>query len=274
MISTTLSASDLAARLEFAIALARRAGEAATRFQHEAGRDGMNIAVKGMQDFVTDADKRTEDSIRSALASAFPEDGFLGEESGGTPGDGPVWVVDPIDGTANFMRGLGSWGVSIALAAGPDILIGVIYDAGSGTLFHAAAGQGAFADGTPISASPVDDPERALAIVGYSRRVPFAAHCRLLTRLHEAGFEYRRYGAATLGLLRVADGGAELYYEAHLNSWDALAGVLIAREAGAIVDMPDVPVLLRQGGPILAMAPGLVDTLRPIIAEDEAALVG
>ena len=265
MTMTMLSDAALDARLAVAIDLARRVGMEAARFQREAGREGMKTALKGKQDFVTEADKRAENTIRSELAKAFPEDGFLGEESGGTLTNGPIWVVDPIDGTANYMRGMCQWGVSLALAMGDEILIGVIYDAETGKLFHARVGQGAFADASPVRASPLSDPEQALVVVGYSRRVAFSVHCQMLMGLHNAGYEYRRFGAATLGLLRVADGGAEAYFEAHLNSWDALAGVLIAREAGAIVDMPPVRTLLRNGGSILAMAPELAAELRRVL---------
>lgn len=267
MMTKILSQQRIAERHAFAIALARRAGEEAARFQQKASPEEMNVSVKGRQDFVTVADRHAETMIKTALASAFPTDGFFGEESGGVLGAGPVWVVDPIDGTSNYLRGLPSWGVSIALVEGETIQVGVIYDATRNAVFHAALGGGAFADDKPIAASGIADPERALAILGHSRRTPFAAYLEILAGLYAAGIDYRRLGAASLGLLRVADGKAELYYEAHLNSWDALAGILIAREAGAILDVPDVATLLREGGPVLAVAPHLVAALPPIFPD-------
>lgn len=253
----TNSGDAMAERLDFAIALASHTGDQASLFQKEADIAAFAIDMKGQQDFVTAADKQAEDTIRAALAKAFPEDGFIGEETGGTLQPGFVWVVDPIDGTSNFMRRLPSWGVSIALIHDDSIMLGVIYDGASGKVFHARAGQGAFADAHPIRASSLADPSVALAITGHSRRTPFADYLWMLERLHDLGVDYRRFGAAALGLLRVADGSAELYFEAHLNSWDVLAGILIAREAGAIVDMPPLARLLHEGGPILAIAPNL-----------------
>jgi len=256
---TKLSSPDIKARAEFAEALARDAGRAAAAFRKNASAETLVIENKGHQDFVTIADKQTEETIRTALAKAFPEDGFMGEETGGAVNTDGVWVVDPIDGTTNFLRGFRHWGVSIAFVVGDHIEIGVIYDATRDKVFTATRGGGAFSDGTPIHASTLTDPDKAIAILGHSRRTDFDIYLGVLKDLYARGIDYRRMGAAAIGLIRVADGTADLYYESHLNSWDMLAGALIAHEAGAAVLMPSIADILRDGGPIVANAAGLND---------------
>jgi myo-inositol-1(or 4)-monophosphatase len=252
--------SGVADRLDFVRSLAVEVGRTAEAFRRTADAETLGVSTKGLQDFVTVADRRAEDTIRSTLARAFPEDGFFGEETGGSSAASGYWVVDPIDGTTNYLRGLRHWGVSIAFVRDNAVRIGCIYDAARDSVYSAAAGAGAFCDGAPIRASAISDPRRALAIVGYSRRTPFEEHQELLRRLHDQGIEYRRLGSAALGLVRVASGTADLYWEAHLNGWDMLAGVLIAAEAGAEVLMLPVDRAVADGSPVAAYAPGLAQS--------------
>ncbi|MGK6314255.1 inositol monophosphatase family protein [Neorhizobium sp. DT-125] len=253
--------SALNARAEAAISVARRVGMEAAAFRAEALPDMLGIENKGLQDFVTVADRRTEQAIRTALLGDFPDDAFLGEEGGGRSNKdgtgGGTWVVDPIDGTTNFIRGFRHWGVSIAFVAGGEILIGVIYDAAQDKVFHAVRGQGAFKEGEPIAAAKTSDPNHAIAILGHSRRTDFEDYLAVSRRLYARGIDYRRMGAAAIGLIRVAEGISDLYYERHLSVWDMLAGVRIAEEAGAIVAVPPLADLLQRGGPVVACAPGL-----------------
>jgi myo-inositol-1(or 4)-monophosphatase len=167
------------------------------------------------------------------------------------------WVVDPIDGTTNFIRGFRHWGVSLAFVAHGRIQIGVIYDAAVDKVYAAIRGGGATKDGKPIRASAVSDQNRALAILGHSRRTDFAEYQEVSRLLYERGIDYRRMGAAAIGLVRVADGIADLYYERHLNGWDMMAGALIAHEAGAVVSLPSLDVALSEGGAVIAAAPGI-----------------
>jgi myo-inositol-1(or 4)-monophosphatase len=249
--------SGLAARCDLVRRLAIDVGREAEAFRQGADAETLGVATKGLQDFVTVADRRAEDRIRAELARAFPDDGFVGEETGGTGSSGGYWVVDPIDGTTNYLRGLRHWGVSIAFVRDGAVQVGCVYDAARDSVYSAIAGQGALRDGLSIRASAVSDPRQALAIVGYSRRTSFAEHQLLLGRLHEEGIEYRRLGSAALGLVRVAAGTADLYWEAHLNGWDMLAGALIAAEAGAEVLMLPVERAVAEGSPVAAYAPGL-----------------
>ncbi len=246
-------------RLSLAQDLARRVGRAAFEFRREAGREALKVSAKGLQDFVTVADKRAEATIRAELAVAFPQDDFLGEETGGRVTMDRCWVVDPIDGTSNYIRGLRHWGVSIAFVAEGEIQVGAIFDAAADQVYSAVRGGGAMRDGIPVRVSTVNDPSEALAIVGYSRRTSFEDYQTMTRRLHDMGVDYRLIGSAAIGLVRVADGVADLYYERHLNSWDMLAGVLIAREAGAIVHVPPLDELLAVGGQVVACAPGLAE---------------
>ena len=134
----------------------------------------------------------------------------MGEETGGAVGSSGLWVVDPIDGTTNFIRGFRHWGVSIAFVADGRVQIGVIYDAALDKVYSAILGIGAQKDGKPIRSSDVSDPTRAIAILGHSRRTSFEDYQAVARRLYEKGVDYRRMGAAAIGLVRVADGIADL----------------------------------------------------------------
>lgn len=261
----TIKDPDLQQRLMCARQLAAKAGREAAEMHAEALR---SVARKGLQDFVTLADKRTEETIRDALARAFPEDGFLGEETGRQPGTNGVWIVDPIDGTTNYIRGLRHWGVSIAFLRAGHIELGCIFDATTDQVWHARRGGDAFCGDERVSVSACDRPDEALAILGHSRRTSFSEYQAVLARLHDLGMDHRVLGSAALGLLRVAAGAAELFYEAHLNSWDVAAGVLIAREAGGIVSMPPLETFLKQGGPVAACAPGMVKFVPELLVEN------
>jgi len=249
-------ALDLKARASRGASIARGVGRAASALRQEIGTGGLAVANKGVQDFVTIADQQAEESIRTAIARHFPGDGFMGEETGGAP-TGAFWVVDPIDGTTNFIRGFRHWGVSMAFVAAGRVQVGIVYDAALDKVYTAVRGGGAFKERQPIQASKVTDPSRAIAILGHSRRTSFEDYLAVSRRLYEYGIDYRRMGAAAIGLVRVADGIADLYYERHLNGWDMLAGALIAHEAGADVAMPPLDEALTAGGAVIAGTPGL-----------------
>ncbi|WP_117193309.1 inositol monophosphatase family protein [Rhizobium terrae] len=258
------SAFDLSAltpRAAVAIDVARDVGRQAAAFRTDARPETLGVENKGLQDFVTVADKQAEEAVRAALLARFPLDAFMGEEGGGNADESErgTWVVDPIDGTTNFIRGFRHWGVSIAFVAGGEILIGVIYDAAQDKVFHAIRGEGAFKEGQRIAAAKTSDPNHAIAILGHSRRTDFEDYLAISRKLYERGIDYRRMGAAAIGLIRVAEGVSDLYYERHLSAWDMMAGVLIASEAGAVVAIPPLGLLLRQGGPVVACSPGLED---------------
>lgn len=252
-------------RLEFASDLARKVGREALRFWQEKGSANLGVENKGLQDFVTVADKAAEDTIRRALMKTFPDDGFLGEETGGKAGTGGTWIVDPIDGTANYLRGLRHWGVSIAYVEDGVTVIGVIHDSPNDRIFAASLNGGATVDGVALKVAPTAKPEMATGILGASRRTPIDPFLAQIRALHSAGFEYRKIGAAAIGIIRVAEGVADFYYEDPLNCWDALAALLIASEAGARVITPPMDQFIAKGGEVFCATPALADQLESIL---------
>jgi len=236
-------------RLEFAKSLALEAGKLAQDMRTKAS-NGF-IKSKGLQDFVTEADREVERLIKNRIAAQYPDDAFLGEE-GGSQGDSTsLWVVDPIDGTANYMRGLPDWAVSIAYCENNVIQIGVIGAPDMGNLAWAKLGDGAYVDDKPIHVSDCADPTMALIMLGRSSRRSVESYLSVVAAIFDAGMEYRRNGAATIGLLAVALGRAESYYEAHVNAWDAFAGMLLVSEAGGTIKHDGITAFIECGSKIL-----------------------
>ncbi len=263
--SNETSSNALGERLEFACKLARRVGREARQYWHNEGADGLEIKTKGLQDFVTRADKQAEQTIRSELQRNFPMDGFIGEESGGEPGSSGYWVVDPIDGTANYLRGLRHWGVSIAYVSDAQTQLGIVHDTPTDRIYHARIDHGAWCDRQQISVSKTTDPHAAMGILGASRRIPVDHYLNQIRALHGAGIEHRKIGSAAIGIIRMAEGVADFYYESHLNSWDALAAVLIAKEAGAATYVPAMAEFIARGGEVLCAVPNLIAQLQDLL---------
>ncbi len=256
-------------RLEFARTLAREVGLEALRFWNERGPENLGTENKGLQDFVTEADKAAEDTIKRAIDERFPNDGFVGEEGGRKSSATGTWVVDPIDGTANYLRGLRHWGVSIAYVEGDTTVVGVIHDSATDRIYSAQLGGGATRDGEEIHVSPTTNPHAATGILGTSRRLPFDIYLSKLRALYDAGIEYRRIGSAAIGMIRVAEGVADFYYEAHLNCWDALAALLIVQEAGGKGIAPPMATFIPDGGEVYCATPGLSDLLEGLLVEGD-----
>lgn len=230
-----------AALLEIARRIALEAGALAKKRQAA----GVEVAASksSREDIVTFADRETETLIRRLLATARPDDGFHGEESGVDVGSsGLTWLVDPIDGTVNFLYGIPHYAVSIAVVEGaPDpttwrALAAVVFNPASGELFTASAGGGAFLDDQAIRVAPVADLSQALVGTGFSYLAEARAkQASILVGLIEQVRDIRRMGSAALDLCAVACGRLNGFYERGLNPWDHAAGALIAREAGARV---------------------------------------
>jgi myo-inositol-1(or 4)-monophosphatase len=238
--------------------LARSAGVLALDgFMRQAGQP---IGMKGPQDYLTETDGAVEHHIRARIAVAFPGDGFLGEETGGTPGD-TAWVVDPIDGTANFARAIPHFCISIAFVANGQVQLGAILNPATGELYFARKGKGATRNGQTLGVSPTTDLTATSFEMGWSNRVPLARYIAALTALFEAGSNVRRSGSGAMALAYVADGRSDGYAELHMNSWDCLAGLLLVREAGGVTG----PFLslggLMNGAPVLAASPAVAAVL-------------
>ena len=250
---------DLDARIEFACALARRAGALALRY-FRRDLDYTAESKGDLQDWVSIADRSVEALCRERLADAFPDDAMLGEEGGGTIGE-RTWIVDPIDGTLNFVHGVRYWCVSIAFLHRGRRTLAVVYDPSSGELFSAVLGRGAHLDGRPLCVSRCSSLARALLVHGYVYRHDLDAHLHLRRKLIEGGAEVKDHGAGALMLAHVAAGRFDAYLEPHMHPWDASAGLLLVEEAGGrILEYPGDSGL-RAGGAVLASAPGLYDEL-------------
>ncbi len=246
--------ANIQKRLEAARTIGGEAAEMARSYFARAG--DLAVSQKGLQDIATEADGAVERLIRARLASLFPEDAFLGEEDGGETGP-RVWVVDPIDGTSNFARGLPHFCVSIAFVDSGTTQIGVIDDPVARSQYWARNGHGAFRDGRALRVRPTTEPAKAMVEVGYTRRRPLEDYTAVVLRLLAAGYDVRQSGSAALGLAQIADGRIDGYFEHHLNSWDVLAGALLVREAGGKTNDFLTGNALIDGNEMLASAPGL-----------------
>ena len=219
--------------------LAKEVAAAASDFllSHESLRS--EVRSKAVNDYVTLADSRTEELIRSLIRSSFPEDGILGEEYGDASGRGGRWIVDPVDGTVDFMASFPCYTVSIAFEDEEGLAFGVIAVPRQGEVFSAFRGEGAFLGDRAIHTDEDGDISRSLAIL-----VPPHRHHELLDaymakmrRFYDIVSDMRSLGSAALSLCYVACGRASIYYEMALHIYDAAAGIIILREAGGRVTL-------------------------------------
>lgn len=245
-------------RAELCLSLARSAGQIA--LDGFRRRTSEEIAMKGSQDFLTETDAAVEAHLKSRLAAALPEDDFLGEETGGAVSGRSVWVVDPIDGTANFARGIPHFCISIAYVRNGITEIGAIYAPATEELWFARRSAGATCNGQPIHVAGTRSFSSACLELGWSNRRPQRDYLEVMNRLLDHGANVRRGASGALGLAYVADGRSDGYGELHMNAWDCLAGLLLVEEAGGRVSaMPEDG--LSQGGPVLAAVPALASEI-------------
>jgi myo-inositol-1(or 4)-monophosphatase len=268
-----MRAQDLNRRLSAATSIAREAGSLARGYL--ADPDRLDVSLKGPQDFVTAADRAAERLIVTRLQAEFPQDSFLGEEG---QGHGAVdatalWVIDPIDGTANFVRDRPEWAVSIGFVAEGQPQLGVIYHAATDSLYATAAGAGATRNGVRIAASSARTFDGATVALETDLRKSNGHYLRAIEALGRRGGEYRRYGSAALCLALVADGRIDGFIEAHLNAWDVTAGIVLVREAGGWTNDFFADDGLRRGNRMIAAAAGLRDDILAIwsLAHDGSA---
>jgi len=200
-----------------------------------AGHGAWSAERKGAGDYVTEVDRRSEDAIRASLETATPAIPVVGEEAGGEPGD-RTWLVDPLDGTTNFLHGLPIVGVSVALVVDGRPTVGVVHAPFLATTWTARAGAGATRDGEAIHVAdrPVD---RALVATGFPfrRKDLLPGYLRAFAAALERFEDLRRPGAAALDLAWVAEGATDGFFELALGPWDVAAGALLIREAGGVV---------------------------------------
>ncbi len=234
------------------------AAESAARFIAQEATSHHTLAweEKSATDFVSRVDVGAEERIRDLLTARIPGIRIVGEElsAEASPDEGLVAIVDPLDGTTNFLHGFPNYGVSICIALDGVPQAGVIHDVARGGVLHAMRGHGAFVDDTPLHVSATNTPARALIGTG----IPFKdithadRYLRQLRRLMPVVSGVRRAGSAALDLADVARGRFDGFWELYLNPWDLAAGVLLVREAGGRVTDLEGRDARLTGGPIVA----------------------
>ncbi|GAA4246635.1 inositol monophosphatase family protein [Dactylosporangium darangshiense] len=220
--------------LALAVSVARSASDLANRMRAE-GVSGVTTKSTAT-DVVTAADRAVERHVREELARARPGDAVLGEEYGADR-DAPVrWILDPIDGTVNYLYDLPQYAVSLAAEVGGVVVAGVVRNAATGREWTAVRGGGAFAGQRRLAVSGETDLGQALVGTGFGYAAERRLHqARVLAGLIGHIRDIRRFGAASIDLCLVAEGSLDAYYEKGLNAWDHAAGGLVAAEAGALV---------------------------------------
>jgi myo-inositol-1(or 4)-monophosphatase len=235
------------ANLNLMIKAARKAGRALVKDFREV--ENLQVSSKGPGDFVTKADREAERLIKEDLMEGRPTYGWLGEETGATPGADPTrrWIVDPLDGTTNFLHGLPHWAVSIALEHKGEIVSAVVFDAAKDEMFWAEKGAGTWMNERRLRVSGRRHMHEAIFATGvpYSSQKTLPASVADLARLMPACAGLRQWGAASLDLAYVAAGRFDGYWERELQQWDMAAGLLLVREAGGFAES------LREGQDIL-----------------------
>ncbi len=261
-----MNEEELDARETALAAVAREAGGLARKHFES----GVSTKLKGKQDFITAADGEVERLIIERLKARFPCDAFLGEE-GGTQGTGDaVWVIDPIDGTANFAHRIPHFCVSIAFVSAGALQLGAIAAPMYGELYRARLGRGAFLNDRAMRVAETADMRQAIVELGWSARRTVRAYTGLLERVLDAGAIFMRAGSGALGLAYVAAGRTHGYCELHINSWDTLAGLLMVREAGGWTNDYLAGDALQRGNAVLACAPGLREALVAVTGVGQA----
>ena len=248
--------------LELAERAARAAGEVLLSYYGRAP-EGLESKTSAT-DPVSDADREAERVISELLSAERPDDGVVGEEGSRIEGEhGRRWIVDPLDGTVNFLYGLRAWGVSIALEDSDGLAVGVVFNPVSGECFAAERGKGATMSGRPIHVTDCRSLERAMVSTGFSYESKHRAEqAKLLVELLPRIRDLRRAGAAALDLAYVAAGRVDAYYERGLKRWDEAAGLLLVREAGGVTAGLDG----EPHGVVAAGTPELLEELRPFVA--------
>jgi myo-inositol-1(or 4)-monophosphatase len=266
---------DPAELLALAVDVAREAGDLVAAGRADAA---VAVAVKSTPtDVVTAVDKASEELITGRLLAARPDDGLLGEEGAARTGSSGVrWLVDPIDGTVNFLYDLPAYAVSIAAEVDGVVVAGAVLNVATGELFTASAGGGAYVSGPArpgstgarrrLTGSSPKSLEQTLVATGFGyrveqRRAQGEAVARLLPRVRDI----RRFGSAALDLCAAAAGRVDAYYELDLNPWDHAAGALVAAEAGlTVTGLPGRPFAEPMA---MAAAPSVADAFVDLVAE-------
>ncbi|MCV6824990.1 MULTISPECIES: inositol monophosphatase family protein [Halocynthiibacter] len=255
------------ANLNIMVKAARRAGRSLAKDFREV--ENLQVSVKGAGDFVSKADISAEAILKEDLMGARPTYGWLAEESEEIPGTDPTrrWIVDPLDGTTNFLHGLPHWAVSVALEHKGEIVAGVVYDPTKDETFFAEKGQGAWMNESRIR---VSGRHRMIETI-YATGLPFAGRADLpetlqdLARILPACAGVRRWGAAALDLAYVAAGRYDGFWERRLKPWDMAAGLVLVREAGGLVEPLEPENNILESGAVICANEPVFDSFAKII---------
>ena len=260
--------------LNIAVKAARRAGAIINRASQDIGT--LTIKSKNFNDFVSEVDVAAERAIIDTLKDAYPTHGFLGEESGSTSHQSDfIWIIDPLDGTTNFLHGFPQYCVSIALQHKGEITQAVIYEPNRNDLYTATKGRGAFLNDKRIRVSKCDKLQDALIGTGFPFRdfKYLDDYLSMFKSMIQKTTGIRRAGSAALDLAYVANGSLDGFWEIGLSAWDIAAGGLLVREAGGIVtDLSGQSGWLESGN-ILVASPKIHDDMQAIIASHIPAIL-
>ena len=247
-------------RKDAAVEIARSGGVLA--LDYFAKLASLEVEDKGPQDFVTEADKNVEAHVRALIEKAFPEDGIVGEEDAPKPSSsGYTWVIDPIDGTANFIAAIPAWTVVIAVVKDDQTEIGVTCDPIHDEMYVAVRGEGASLNGEPLVCSADTALTRGSIGTGYSNRISAAQSLKVIKAVLDAGGVFHRNASGALSLAYVAAGRLNGYIEEHMNAWDCLAGQLLVAEAGGRVEVQSANDMMANGGRVVVGSAGVFDAL-------------
>ena len=251
--------------LNIAVRAARSAGDLILRSADNVGR--LHIDQKGKNDYVSEVDRMVEREIISIIKASFPEHGILAEESGEHPGNDYVWVIDPLDGTTNFLHGFPQYAVSIALKYKGKIEVGVIYDPLRDELFTAKRGGGAMLNNRRLRVTQQTNLKSALIGTGFPFKTDkyLDAYLGMFKALTTECAGIRRAGAAALDLAYVAAGRLDGFWEIGLMEWDMAAGILLIKEAGGVVTDFSFNDSYLQSGNLIAGSPKLHQLMYQLI---------
>ena len=259
--------------LNIAVKAARRAGAIINRVSQDIGT--LTIKSKNFNDFVSEVDVAAERAIIDTLKDAYPTHGFLGEESGSTSNESDfIWIIDPLDGTTNFLHGFPQYCVSIALQHKGEITQAVIYEPNRNDLYTATKGRGAFLNDKRIRVSKCDKLQESLIGTGFPFRdfKYLDTYLSMFKSMLQKTSGIRRPGSAALDLAYVANGSLDGFWEIGLSPWDIAAGGLLVREAGGIISNLNGKDGWLQSGNVLAASPkiydAMVETLAPHLTDD------
>ena len=247
-------------RLDFAKQLVRDAGAKALAYFSSIGE--LVIEQKATQDLVSNADRDVETFIRNALQNAFSDDGIVGEEHDNVAGtSGFTWVIDPIDGTANFLTSIPAWCVVLACVHEDRTVLGAIFVPTEQELFWGMEGGGAFLNDNPIKVAQTRGLNDGSLGVGMNGRTPTDQVIHFLELLLAQDGVFYRNASGALMLAYVAAGRLIGYAEPHMNAWDCIAGQLLIAEAGGCVEKQSADEMLEKGGRVVASAPPIFDEI-------------